>query len=76
MFNLTQRPPPQDQDAPISDVDLPPRTKGALREAGIETLSDLATWTKGQLLSLDGVAKGGVDRVREVLDDHGYTLNE
>lgn len=75
MFSLTQRPPPPD-DTDLSDVDLPPRTKGALLEANVQTLSELATWTKEKLLSLDGVAKGGVKRVREVLDDHGFGLSE
>ena len=65
--------PPQDKD--LSEVDLPPRTKGALQSAGVESLSELSAYSEETLLKMSGIGEGSVDAIREVLRSNGYNLS-
>lgn len=56
----------------LSSVAAPARR--ALENAGIKTLSQLATYTENQLLELHGMGPSSLPKLRKVLEVHGLSF--
>jgi len=64
------------RNVPARIGDLPPigrPANGALLEAGVTTLAQVATWRRRDLLALHGVGPKAVRMLSEALDAQGLT---
>jgi carbon monoxide dehydrogenase subunit G len=63
-------------DQPIETLDLTVRSYNGLRREGIQTVGDLASRTREQLLAIDNIGPASVEEIRQKLADRGLALSE
>lgn len=62
-------------DTPIEDVELPPRLRNALLEAGYETVGEVRKTSDGTLLSLQNFGHRSLRHLRNVMGSENQNLN-
>jgi len=59
---------------PMSDFDLSVRAEGCLKLANIETLGDLASKTKSEMLRIRNLGRRCLNELEQILSDHGLSF--
>ncbi len=63
-------------DQSIETLNLTVRSYNGLRREGIETVGDLASRTREQLLAIENIGPASVEEIRQKLADRGLALSE
>jgi len=59
---------------PMSDFDLSVRAENCLKLANIETLGDLASKTKPEMLRIRNLGRRCLNELEQILSDHGLSF--